>query len=95
MKLIDFFGQECPHCKRMMPQIDRLSEEKDIEIEKIEVWHDDENAKKMAEYRSEILEACGGAYGVPALVEPSSREVLCGEADYHRLHEWFDSIGKE
>ncbi len=94
MKLIDFYGEECPHCKRMMPHIDKLAKDRDVEIEKMEVWHDKDNAKKMAEFREEIMEACGGAYGVPALVDPKSREVLCGEVDYHTLHQWLEGVAK-
>jgi len=36
-KLLMFHGQECPHCHRMMPQVEKLETETGIRIEKREV----------------------------------------------------------
>ena len=92
MRLLDFYGQECPHCLRMMPLLEKASAETDVDIEKIEVWHNQANAEKMEEFHGEIVQACGGAYGVPALVEPESRQVLCGEVPYQALHTWIEKV---
>ncbi len=31
-KLVMFHGRECPHCRKMMPLVDKMIEEKGVEI---------------------------------------------------------------
>ena len=33
MALLEFYGQECPHCDNMKPLIERLKSEEKLEIE--------------------------------------------------------------
>lgn len=94
MKLIDFYGEECPHCHRMMPLVDKIALEEGLSVDKFEVWHNKTNAENMRLYRPEILQACGGAFGVPVLVEPESRRVLCGEVSYDMLRHWVEELKK-
>ncbi len=51
-KLIMFHGRECPHCKNMMPYVDKLEEETGIQLEKLEVWHDEKNADLILSHLS-------------------------------------------
>jgi len=85
-KIIMFYGKECPHCHIMLPLADRLAEEEDIEIEKLEVWHNEENAEKMRRYKTEILKACDGVFGTPSFVK--SGQAFCGEISYEELKKW-------
>lgn len=87
-KLVMFHGAECPHCHVMMPLVDKLKEEEGIEFEKLEVWHNEDNANKMRQYQKEIVKACGGPFGTPAFVNTETHEALCGEQQYDKLKEW-------
>ncbi len=87
-RLIMFHGRECPHCKKMMSLVDKLIEEKGIDIEKLEVWHNEKNADKMRSYRDIITSQCGGQLRVPAFLNTETEHALCGEFEYEKLVEW-------
>ena len=74
--LLEFYGQECPHCKRMDSLVERLEQEAGVKFEKYEVWHNDENAQKMAQYNKGL---CGG---VPFFLNTETNSYICGEAPY-------------
>lgn len=80
--LLDFYGKECPHCIKMMPLVDRLEKEISVKVERYEVWHNEENARKMKEYDTEL---CGG---VPFFFNTETKAYLCGEASYEDLQKW-------
>lgn len=80
--LIDFYGKECPHCLRMMPLVDQLEKEAGLKVEKLEVWHNQDNAKKMEEYDK------GQCGGVPFFVNTDTGAMICGEAPYEELKKW-------
>lgn len=77
--LLDFYGKECPHCIKMMPLLDRLEKEIGVKVERYEVWHNEENAKKLREYDTGL---CGG---VPFFFNTETKDHLCGEVSYEEL----------
>lgn len=81
MALLEFYGDECHFCKQMEPVIDQLKKE-GFKIEQYEVWHDEENAKKMLEYDDG---ACGA---VPFFVNTKTGKMICGASDYDGLKAW-------
>jgi thiol-disulfide isomerase/thioredoxin len=87
-KLIMFHGRECPHCKNMMPLVDRLEKEAGLEIERLEIWHDEKNADLMRSYRSILAPHCGGQLRTPTFFNTETQSVLCGEVGYERLRDW-------
>jgi len=87
-KHIMFHGQECPHCKRMMPLVDKLIAEEGAEIDKREVWHDEKNADMMRSYKDIIKAKCGGQLRVPTFLNDETKEVFCGEVEYKKLVKW-------
>jgi thiol-disulfide isomerase/thioredoxin len=87
-KLIMFYARECPHCKAMMPHVEKLETEEKISFEKLEVWHDEKNADLMRSYRSVIAPKCGGQLRTPTFFNPETSDVLCGEVPYEKLKEW-------
>lgn len=87
-KIIMFHGQECPHCKRMMPLVDRLEEEEGIAMERLEIWHNEQNADKMRSLRDIIEPECGGQLRTPTFLNTETNGVLCGEVEYDKLKEW-------
>lgn len=66
----------------MAPLIERLEKEAGIKIEKYEVWHSEENMKKMQEYDTGM---CGG---VPFFVNTETKSFICGETSYEELKKW-------
>lgn len=80
--LLEFFGQECPHCDKMKPLVEKLEKESGVQVEKYEVWHNKENAKKMEEYDK------GRCGGVPFFLNTDTDKFICGEATLDGLKEW-------
>jgi len=65
----------------MRPLIEKLEKEHGVKFEKYEVWHNDENMKKMDEYDRGL---CGG---VPFFYNTETKAFICGEAPYNKLEE--------
>ena len=82
--LLFFYGQECPHCKRMEKLVDKLKKEEDISVTKVEIWHNEENNKMMEKLDCED-EPCGG---VPFFLNQKSHKTLCGEVSYKDIKTW-------
>jgi len=80
--LIEFYGNECSHCKSMEPLVRRLEEEEGVEVAKLEVWHNEANARLMREYDQ------GRCGGVPFFFNTKTGEWLCGAVSYERLRQW-------
>ncbi len=87
-RMLMFHARECPHCRRMMPLVDRLEKEEGIVFEKLEVWHDEKNADLMRSYRDILAPKCGGQLRTPTFFKPDTNDVLCGEVEYDRLKDW-------
>lgn len=80
--LLEFYGIECPHCVRMEPLIEKLKKEEGIEIERHEVWHNDNNRKKLDDYDTGL---CGG---VPFFYNTTTKNFICGSTSYEKLKTW-------
>ena len=76
--LIEFYGETCPHCIKMMPIVDKLIAE-GVKIEKKETWNNEENA---AEFERMDKGRCGG---VPFFVNPETDKFICGGTDEKSL----------
>ncbi len=83
--LLEFYGEECPHCQTMLPLVLRLEKEEGVKVERYEVWHDEKNSVKQAEYDNEL---CGG---VPFFFNTDTKKFICGETDYEALKTWAKS----
>ena len=66
----------------MIPLVERLEEEENVTVAKLDVWHSEENARLMKEYDKGY---CGG---VPFFFNKRSGKWICGEADLERLRKW-------
>lgn len=87
-KLILFHGRECPHCRRMMPLVDKLEKEEGISFEKFEVWHEEKNADLMRSYKDILAPKCGGQLVTPTFFNTETKAVMCGEVLYETLKDW-------
>lgn len=84
--LLEFYGTECPYCKKMAPLVEKLMKEEKLKVEQYETWHDEENDKKREEYDKDF---CGG---VPFFYNAGTNQWLCGSVSYDELKEW--ALGK-
>ena len=87
-KLIMFHARECPHCKRMMPYVDKLEKETGVKFERLEIWHNEENADLMRSYRDIIAPKCGGQLKTPTFLNTETKDAFCGEVEYEKLKNW-------
>ena len=80
--LLEFYGTECPHCIDMHVLVERLEKEERIKMESIEVWHNEENEKRLLEIDCDL---CGG---VPFFYNAKTKKFICGSANYNELKAW-------
>ncbi len=86
--LIMFHGRECPHCRKMMPLVEKLEQETAVRFDKREVWHDEKNADLMRSYREAIAPKCGQQLRVPTFLNADTKDAMCGEVDFEKLKDW-------
>ena len=79
---LEFYGTECPHCVSMHKLVERLEKEERIKVKALEVWHNEENEKRLLELDKDM---CGG---VPFFYNMETKKWICGEADYEILKKW-------
>lgn len=80
--LLVFYGTECPHCDKMFKLVERLEKENNLKIQRIEIWHNEENTRLMENYDKDN---CGG---VPFFYNTKTKAWLCGEVEYQELLDW-------
>lgn len=90
-RLIEFYGTECTHCKKMEPLIERLEREEKVKIDRLEVWHNSKNADfmKKVDRDEKGNPFCGG---VPFFYNEKTSKKLCGSVSYEELKKW--ALGK-
>jgi hypothetical protein len=66
----------------MEPLVGRLEEEEKVNVAKLEIWHNEANAKLMKEFDKGY---CGG---VPFFFNKKSGKWICGSTDYEGLKKW-------
>ena len=62
--------------------MERLEDEEDVKVERLEVWHNEANMKRMREFDKGY---CGG---VPFFFNTKTEKWICGSADFERLKKW-------
>lgn len=70
--VIEFYSEECLHCKKMEAVV------ADLDIIKLEVWHNEENKAKFDAVK-------GKCSGVPFFYNEETGESLCGECSLEEL----------
>ena len=83
--LLAFYGTECYHCHNMDPLIERAEKELNVKITRLEVWHNEDNARLMQKLDAD----CGG---VPYFYNEKTKKSICGEVPYETFKKW--ALGK-
>lgn len=82
--LYEFYGEECPHCQKMLKLTDTLMKEfPEIVVTRKEIWHNKENMELVKK-----LDANDGCGGVPFYYNEKTKKWLCGEVTYKELKDW-------
>lgn len=81
-KLIEFYGDDCPHCERVRELTLKLEKEYGVKFTRLEVWNNIKNEAKMNEISR------GNCEGVPYLHNEETGEGICGEMSYSKLKAW-------
>jgi thiol-disulfide isomerase/thioredoxin len=84
--LLEFYGTECVHCHEMDPLIQRLEQETELKIERLEVWHNAKNAELLQKLDKSF---CGG---VPFFYNKKTGKWICGSTTYEKFKVW--ALGK-
>ena len=80
--LIEFYGTECHFCILMQPVVEKLENEEGVKLKKIEVWHNEANARLMQQVDRGF---CGG---VPFFFNVKTGKWICGATSYEKLKQW-------
>lgn len=82
--LYEFYGEECPHCKKMQKLTTSLMKEyPQVHVVRKEVWHNKENMALVQ--ACDTNDQCGG---IPYFFNEETKAWLCGEVTYEQLKEW-------
>ncbi|MEM3555319.1 MAG: thioredoxin family protein [Candidatus Micrarchaeia archaeon] len=91
-KFIEFYGQECPHCQKMIPIVAQVENETGVKFEKLEIWHNDTNKNIYITYAEYINRDCG-SLGIPAFVGLKTNRSICGEKSADELKKFMIENG--
>ena len=80
--LLEFYGTECVHCIFMKPWIEKLEKEMKVKVTRIEVWHNEANARRLEEIDR------GKCGGVPFFFNKKTGGWICGSVGYDKLRNW-------
>ncbi len=82
MALLEFYGDTCPHCIEMNPMVEKVEKDLGVTIEKLEVWNNEENAKRLEGIDNGL---CGG---VPFFYNEETKTFICGSSDEETVTRW-------
>jgi thiol-disulfide isomerase/thioredoxin len=77
-KFIEFYGEGCPHCNKMVPIVAEVENETGVHFEKLEVWYNETNKKFYLSYGEEISRDCK-FLGIPTFMSLKTNRSICGE----------------
>jgi thiol-disulfide isomerase/thioredoxin len=83
-KFVEFYGEECPHCRKMIPIIAQVENETGVHFEKLEIWHNETNKDVYLKYAEYITRDCG-SLGIPTFIGLKTNKSMCGEKSVDEL----------
>ena len=81
-ELVFFFGTECVHCHHMTPLLDELDKEEGIKVERLEVYHNEANLKKLQSVVGD------GPVGLPYFYNYKTKKSISGSTTKEKIKEW-------
>lgn len=89
-KIVMFCGKECPDCIAEQSTVDRLISE-GIQIEQLEVWHNQDNLEEMEKHEKVIRKAGNGNLPTPTFFDEKTNRAICGQVPYEELKKWINN----
>ncbi|MEM3411698.1 MAG: thioredoxin family protein [archaeon] len=86
---IEFYSVDCPHCRKMIPIVEKVENDTGVNFLKLEVSYNETNRIILSAYSSLIEKYCG-AVGVPSFVALKTKKVVCGEMSYFDLKKFVE-----
>jgi thiol-disulfide isomerase/thioredoxin len=91
-KFVEFYGEECPHCIKMIPVVAQVENETGVHFEKLEIWHNDTNKGIYVGYADYISRDCG-SLGIPTFIGLKTNRSMCGEKSADELKKFIIDNG--
>lgn len=79
-RLLMFYEDKCDPCIVMEPLVDRLENELNLKLVRLEVWYNKNNRELLGKY--------AGLATVPFFYNEVTGKKISGEADYESLKNW-------
>lgn len=87
-KIVEFYGGGCHDCFVVASDVQRLEKEGKVSIEKLEVWDNEKNRKRMEDLKPLYDKECGGNFSVPSFYDEEKGRILCEPTTYKELNDW-------
>ena len=87
-KFVEFYGEDCPHCQKMIPIVSQVENETGVTFEKLEVWHNDTNRAEYLKHGDEVMKDCNLQHEgivVPTFMSMKNYKSICGEKSVEEL----------
>ena len=68
--------------------VERLEQEDGVEIEALEVWHNEENKRVMNSLSRLYDKECNGNFVVPSFYDKETDRLICNPGTYENLKTW-------
>lgn len=95
-KFVEFYGEECPHCKKMAPILEQVENDTGIFFEKLEVWHNDTNRAEYLRHMESVMKDCNLQHEgivVPTFMSMKNNKAICGEKTIDQLKQFIKDNG--
>lgn len=91
-EFVEFYGSECPHCRKMIPIVEQVENETGVVFQKIEIWHNETNRQTFFMHAEAIERDCG-FLGVPTFYSKKTDRAICGEKTVEELKNFIRENG--
>ena len=96
-----FHGQECPHCEEERQFLDKyLEKHENVHLHSYEVWHSEENAKKLVEVKKMLNDKSNavpflviGNNVIVGYIEDLTNETIANTIAYYTANNYVDGVG--
>ncbi|RME77584.1 hypothetical protein D6774_03960 [Candidatus Woesearchaeota archaeon] len=83
MTIIFFYGTECATCHKIEPTVDKIAQEKGVEVVKKETYHNAQNQEELMRL------AEGKCSQLPFIINTDNDNYLCGDVSEEEIQAFF------
>jgi glutaredoxin len=101
LNLYLFYGKECPHCEALLNYLEPYIKDKEnVKLYKYEVWHNEENLKKLEEVHKIMTDSNSGVpylvignTGISGFSEKLTPDKIASSIEYYSHVKFVDRVG--